>query len=186
MSLRVCSQCEVSKPTHKFSTRQLHKGTGFSRCRDCVSGRYSHRNAQSTARYNYTSVAIFRRRDLQHPFEEGGFRYVAIGRHPSSSGQEKLCVAKWFKTGNVTSSYPFRADLNCVAKAIEFVRAFNAERIIDSQIRVNMPQVRQFGRGTGLSGVKYMLERYIHHYDKCKLPFPALPSFHIPPRRPGL
>lgn len=77
-------------------------------------------------------------------------------------------MAKWFKTGAALHATFFTKDLKAVDKAVELVEAFNQEPIANGIIRVNTPDLLEFGTNCGneYAGKKHLVDRYIDNYRR--------------------
>lgn len=104
---------------------------------------------------------------LEEPFEEGGFRMVALGEYVAGPREGQPCVAKWLKSGYTMSEEEYADDIRCAVKALQIVREFNSEDIVDTHVLVNIPEVCEFGEDSVLAGVFYLQEPFIDDYDKC-------------------
>ncbi|KAK3272233.1 hypothetical protein CYMTET_19457 [Cymbomonas tetramitiformis] len=104
--------------------------------------------------------------NLDNPFEEGTFRYVAKGVYTSGNRAGEECVCKWFKTGVVFEDWYFEKDLEVVDKAIEFIDEFNQAGIIDVHVRVNRPEIWRFRQGERRAGQRHLIEPFIPNFEK--------------------
>lgn len=93
------------------------------------------------ARCNNSSKATYQKHDLDYPFAQGAFRYVAKGVYTEGERKGQTSVCKWFKSGLVFEDTFFRHDINAVDKALEIVNRFNQGKHIDKCIKINMPEV---------------------------------------------
>lgn len=168
--MRVCASCERSLPWSWYTSNQINKGDGLSRCTACVHGHHSDipsEGQSNSGRYNNSSCGHVDNEELKHPFAEGSFRHVAMGHYTDGPRQGQPCVVKWFKTGVVFEEEYFRLDIKAVDKAVEIVNRFNELSIVNKSIRVNVPEVWTFTNAAGgWAGVKHLCEPFIHNYEK--------------------
>ncbi|RDA85176.1 hypothetical protein CP532_2396 [Ophiocordyceps camponoti-leonardi (nom. inval.)] len=158
-------------PRTSFTANQWSKGDGLSRCVGCVHGHHS--DAQSAAqsdsgRYNKSAKSVFTNYDLDNPFAQGAFRWVAKGEYVSGPRRGEPCVAKWFKTGAVFSHDYFALDIKAVDKALEMVNVFNQMKIVNKAVKINVPAVWRFDDDCpdGRAGQNNLCEPFIHNYQK--------------------
>ena len=194
---RCCSSCGRNFTKNSYSNNQWRKGVGVSRCYACVnsgggSGIYEAPGnnhiyqqqqqqlqqpivvlqqpnfAEQTARRNNSTSASFNSYDLQHPFAEGGFRWVAKGTYTSGARHGEDCVCKWFKSGHVEEASFFDLDIKAMDKAHDLVKEWNSRRMIDKLVKVNIPEVWTFNYviGSPISGKKVLQEPFIANYQK--------------------
>lgn len=105
---------------------------------------------------------------MEQPFAKGSMRYVARGIYTSGKRKNQACVIKWFRSGHVASNTFFRQDIKAVAKALDIIKKFNRDGIINQHIRLNIPDVWVFGTEAGfLAGKKVLVEPYIENFGKC-------------------
>ncbi len=105
---------------------------------------------------------------MEHPFAEGMFRNVARGVYTSGERKNQACVIKWFKGGHVSSRAYYKNDIKAVYKALEIIEQFNQSDIILQHIRLNIPEVWEFGGNSGLPvGTKILIEPFIDGFRKC-------------------
>lgn len=118
----------------------------MSRCANCVHGPSDNSSKQysSSGRYNQSTSSFSSYYDLENPFAQGAFRWVAKGTYASGPRQNEASVVKWFKSGAVFSDTFFTLDIKAVDKALEIVEKFNQRDIIDKIIKVNIAAVWQF------------------------------------------
>lgn len=117
----------------------------------------AHRRKAATAR--------FLDGELKRPFAQGNLRYVARGVYTSGARSGSYCVIKWPKSHSLANL--FRHDLDAVRVARSIVRGWNAARLIDQDIRVNVPVVWKRGDTIGhLADVKVLVEPYIENFRK--------------------
>ena len=180
---RHCTSCQRSLPRESFSKNQWSKPVGISRCHACVHGRpkeeQSHKPTHEmapppappakrpmTARRNEAHRAEYQAYDLDHPFAEGGFRWVAKGKYTEGARAGEDSVCKWFKTGSVFEEEFYQTDIRAVDKALHLVDDWNGRNLIDKVIRVNVPAVWTFDPGCSRAGQKVLSEPFIHNYQK--------------------
>lgn len=165
MTSRACGVCGEVGGSDFFSRRQWRKGVGRSRCRRCAVG--DKRGEVPVAVHNDSRYADFSDNALVEPFDEGAFRWVALGHYIDEEGQSgRTCVAKWLKDEWPTSGDAYRGDLRCVRRALQFVRAFNATKLIDVHLKVIVPQLARFPRHSVLPGIVHLREPFLDNYDK--------------------
>lgn len=167
---RTCASCRRNLPQSSYTANQYSKGEGVSRCATCVHGRYPD-NPSSTpvasGRYNNASASTFKLVDLENPFAQGAFRWVAKGTYTKGQRAGQACVAKWFKTGAVFSDDYFTLDIKAVDKALEMVNMFNELGVVNKAIKINVPQVWTFvDDGSERSNHKVLSEPFINNYQK--------------------
>jgi hypothetical protein len=121
-----------------------------------------------TARKNNSSRAQFQQYDLEHPFSEGGFRWVAKGVYTEGGRQGQECVCKWFKTGQVFESTFFDLDIKAMNKALDLIKEWNSRNFLNETIKINIPEVWVFDNRcpNGRAGSKVLQEPFIDNYSK--------------------
>jgi len=120
-----------------------------------------------TARLNNAFRASFADEDLDSPFAQGAFRWVAKGVYDKGMRKGEPCVAKWFKTGISFEEKYFATDLFTVNKAIEIIEKWNNSRLISQHVMVNKAEVWEFlGYSGKWSGSKVLQEPFIENYTK--------------------
>lgn len=167
--MRECVSCGRDLPRSSFTTNQWSKGDGVSRCAGCVHGHHADLPsvpASDSGRYNVSGKASFSDQELEDPFSEGAFRWVAKGTYSSGPRKGQACVAKWFKTGAVFEEDYFTLDIKAVDKALEIVNRFNELRIVNKPIKINVPAVWTFTNSSNWAGQKVLCEPFIRHYQK--------------------
>ena len=168
---RVCADCGRNLPQSSYTANQYSKGAGISRCANCVHGHYSDTPATGyldSGRHNESNAAICKSSDLEYPFSQGAFRWVALGRYKSGPRQGQECVVKWFKTGAVFSEDYFALDIKAVHKALELVNKFNQLNIVSKFVKINVAQVWTFTKDSsgGWAGQTALCEPFIEGYQK--------------------
>ncbi|KAK7419697.1 hypothetical protein QQZ08_010784 [Neonectria magnoliae] len=168
---RDCAQCGRSLPRSSYTANQYSKPIGESRCATCVHGHPSDTPAASqsdSGRYNVSKRASFEHRDLEDPFAQGAFRWVARGTYTSGARQGQECVVKWFKTGAVFAVDYFTLDIKAVDKALEIVNRFNQLNAVNKKIKINVPEVWTFTKDSSAqwAGQKALHEPFIEDYQK--------------------
>eukprot|EP00775_Hariotina_reticulata_P012365 gene12365-12500_t len=118
------------------------------------------------SRLNLSSAASFDNYELQHPFAEGQFRYVARGVYTNGPRCGQPCVCKWFKSGVVYERTFFEKDLKAVGKAQEIINAFYTAGITTSRISLNHPEVWVFRYNGSHAGQHTLTEPFINNYRK--------------------
>lgn len=167
---RACKSCGHARQLDDYSAEEWVKGPGAAICMGCIANADSLTEGATldTCRDNQDAqVATFDVGQLQKPFAQGEFRFVASGRYEGGSLDGKKCVSKWFKTGATFDEKFFSLDIQAVDKAMELVRAFNKAEIVRGIVRVSQPAVWQFKDNCGpdWAGKKALQERYIHNYE---------------------
>ncbi|RDA94479.1 hypothetical protein CP533_2308 [Ophiocordyceps camponoti-saundersi (nom. inval.)] len=173
--MRTCADCNRFLPRTSFTANQWDKGDGLSRCVSCVHGHHS--DAQSvtqsnSGRYNNSNRAEFDLYDLENPFAQGSFRWVAKAEYTSGLRRGQACVLKWFKTGAVFSDDYFTLDIKAVDKALEIVNVFNQMNIVNKTVKFNVPGVWRFDDDSDddsdddRAGQRALCEPFIHNYQK--------------------
>jgi hypothetical protein len=120
----------------------------------------------SAARLNQSKTASFTQYDLDHPFAEGAFRYVAKGVYTSGPREGQKAVCKWFKSGVVFESSFYESDLKAVDKALDIIEKWNDAGFINKKITLNFPAVWVFSEGCSLAGQKVLQEPFIENWEK--------------------
>ena len=182
MPSRYCSACNRNLTKDSFSRTQWSKGSGVSRCSACIHGYSggSHNNnnnnnnngrgfdATQTARLNNASKATFEAYDLDNPFSEGAFRWVAKGHYTVGQRSGEPCVCKWFKTGGVLEAHFYDTDIDASKEAIRLIAKWNAKKLINRMVQVNLPEVWTFEPNARASwaGKKVLQEPFIQEYQK--------------------
>uniref|UniRef100_A0A0G4HI07 Alpha-type protein kinase domain-containing protein n=1 Tax=Chromera velia CCMP2878 TaxID=1169474 RepID=A0A0G4HI07_9ALVE len=139
-SSRVCAACGLKKCTGEFSKNQLLKGSGISRCYECIAYRDAcHEERHGAARENMASSAQL---DYQ-VFAQGAFRYVVKGKYTKGARLGQPCVAKYFKKSVTQQSVSafFREDVKAVEKTREILEKLNEKGYLKENIRVNKGDV---------------------------------------------
>lgn len=168
---RVCAACGRNLPQSSYTANQYTKGPGVSRCASCVHGHHSDTPSARQVdggRYNKSNSATVLFYDLENPFAEGAFRWVAAGSYTSGPRKGQASVVKWFKTGAVFSDDYFTLDIKAVDKALEIVNRFNQLNIINKVIKINVPEVWYFtdDGSDEWSGQRHLCEPFIENYEK--------------------
>jgi hypothetical protein len=119
MSYRNCSCCGRYLQRDSYTNEQWVKGERISQCAACVHKKPSNDLVvpNQTARRNNAQRAEFLNHALDYPFAQGAFRWVAKGKYTEGERAGQECVCKWFKTGGVTESSFYDADLNASKEA---------------------------------------------------------------------
>ncbi|CAB9509208.1 Alpha-protein kinase [Seminavis robusta] len=174
MSTRQCATCNRVLDRHSYSNNQWRKSVGVSRCHSCINGGGAPAtgsdgvDASQTARRNNAQEATFQTYDLDHPFAEGGFRWVAKGQYVKGGRSGQACVCKWFKSGAVFEATFFDKDIEAMNKALEIIQQWNRTKQINKLIQINIPEVWTFKNtsGGGWAGRKCLQEPFIQNYQK--------------------
>lgn len=167
--MRVCANCRRNLPMSSYTGNQYVKGIGTSRCVGCVHGHHSDTPSaiqSSSGRYNNSEGATITLEDLDNPFAEGCFRYVAKGTYTSGDRNGQPSVHKWFKTGGVFEADYFLLDIKAVEKALELVNRFNDLKTVSKNIKINVPSVWTFSSSSRRAGQKVLTEPFIQGYQK--------------------
>lgn len=121
-----------------------------------------------TARMNNSTDASFEQHDLDHPFAQGSFRWVAKGVYTRGDRFGQACVCKWFKTKGALESQFFEKDLDAVTEAIRIITQWNKSGFVDKIVKINQPEIWRFtddGRGD-FANRKVLQEPFIEKYQK--------------------
>ncbi|KAI0106028.1 kinase-like protein [Daldinia grandis] len=167
-TMRECASCGRNLPPSSYSANQFSKGPGVSRCAGCIHG---HRvDTPSTGeldsgRYNISGECTIPTHQLDNPFSQGAFRWVAKGSYTSGSRNGQACVIKWFKTGAVFEEDYFTLDIEAVNKALEIVNRFNESNVVNKSVKVNVPTVWVFTQGAR-ARQRVLCEPFIQNYQK--------------------
>ncbi len=164
---RICADCRRNLPQSSYTANQFSKAAGVSRCASCVHGHVAdsaNATQSDSGRYSHSSRAVLDGADLEDPFADGTFRWVAKGTYTSGQRDGQACVLKWFKTGAVFSADYFTLDIKAVDKALEIVNRFNQLNILDRSVKINVPAVWQFDDSR--AGEKALVEPFIENYQK--------------------
>jgi hypothetical protein len=122
-----------------------------------------------TGRKNNSISARFSNYNLENPFAEGGFRWVAKGKYTEGERCGEICVCKWFKKGKVYESTFYDFDIKAVSKTLEIVKDWNSRSYINKTIKVNIPAVWTFcdnGNDDPWEDTKVLVEPFIDNYRK--------------------
>jgi len=121
-----------------------------------------------TARINNATEASFSYDDLDHPFAEGSFRWVAKGQYTEGQRKGEACVTKWFKSGFTFEEEFYAKDIKAVDKALEILEKWNSKGFIDKHIHLNKPEVWTFKQDARKkwAGSKTLIEPFIENYQK--------------------
>jgi len=168
--MRHCRECRRNLNQSSYSKNQWSKGVGVSRCSACVHGRGGApaNDFPETARKNDATEATFTAHDLDNPFAEGNFRWVAKGEYTCGQREGEPCVCKWFKSGGVFEKEFFSLDIKAVEKATDLIREWNAAGVVDKVVRMNVPEVWTFKKDSGehWAGRKVLQEPFIENWEK--------------------
>ncbi|KAJ7301279.1 kinase-like domain-containing protein [Mycena albidolilacea] len=113
----------------------------------------------SYARLNNSTRAEI---DQSQVFATGTFKNVWKGIYTVGARTGQPCVAKEFKTGSVYESHYFEEEMNVIRLTQVVIDAWHAEQIIDSDIRLNTPEIWKYSG----SGVRLLLEPMIENFEK--------------------
>ncbi|KAJ1413582.1 kinase-like domain-containing protein [Ochromonadaceae sp. CCMP2298] len=169
-NFRSCCQCGQVLSDDNYTTLQWSYGTGLSRCKFCLHGvsaaGNSNRRVIETSRLNQSSRASFPRRAIENPFASGAFRWVARGEYIDGPRVGQPCVCKWFKSGFTFEDEFFHTDILAVDQTALILEQFNALRIIEQMVRINIPAVWVFDEHTDKAGTKVLQEPFIECWQK--------------------
>ena len=170
MSNRSCAACGRCLSKDCYSKTQWSKGDGISRCSGCLHQNHGGTaiDPAQTARRNNAHRATFSNDALDHPFSSGTFRWVARGTYTEGNRAGEACVCKWFKTGGVLEAHFYDTDIAASNEAVKLITKWNAKRLIDRMVKINMPEVWTFDPHSAASwaGRKVLQEPYIENYQK--------------------
>lgn len=131
------------------------------------SQRTTRRNKVKTARMNQASTARILDGELVRPYVQGQLRYVARGVYTSGARKGQMCAIKWPKSSHSLTTDPFKYDIEAARATFAIVDQWNARRIIDQPIRVNIPVVWRLGADMGyLAGTRVIVEPFIVQFRK--------------------
>ncbi|KAI1213568.1 kinase-like domain-containing protein [Annulohypoxylon truncatum] len=167
--MRECASCGRNLPQSSYTANQYSRGVGVSRCVGCVHELHADVPSASehdSGRYNYSGRASTKTHDLDHPFAEGAFRWVAKGTYTTGSRSGQPCVVKWFKTGAVFEADYFTLDIKAVDKALEIINRFNGSNIVNKTVKVNVPEVWVSKDSPKREGQHALCEPFIQNYQK--------------------
>lgn len=168
--MRECVSCGRDLPRSSYTANQFSKGVGVSRCAGCVHGHHADTPSAGefdSGRYNISNSATSTEYDLDNPFSEGAFRWVAKGTYTAGPRKGEACVVKWFKTGAVFEADYFTLDIKAVNKALEIVNLFNELSIVNKPVKINVPAVWTFSESSGeRAGQRALCEPFIQNYQK--------------------
>jgi hypothetical protein len=124
--------------------------------------------AVQSERKNNATIANLTDCDLDNPFAEGGFRYVARGTYAAGERAGEACVCKWFKTGHVFEDTFYAKDIQATNMALHIVREWNGRRFIEQVVKVNVPEVWMFGSicRSDFANTRVLIEPFIDNYTK--------------------
>ena len=167
---RACAQCGRVRDSEDFSKNQWRKGIGLSRCTRCIHGKGGAKANSldyETARRNQSTLSTWDSWDLDHPFAQGTFRWVARGKYLGGPRDGEACVMKWFKAGCVYEASFYEKDIKASEKALHIVDQWNRQRLIGQRIRLNEPEVKtMFSRCSKRNGQKVLVEPFITNWKK--------------------
>jgi hypothetical protein len=122
---------------------------------------------RQTARTNDSHRANYKNHDLDNPFAQGSFRWVAKGRYTEGKREGEECVCKWFKSGGVLEASYYESDLATVQEATRLIIKWNESHFIDKIVKINQPQIWTFQTGRrDFVGKKTLQEPFIPNYQK--------------------
>eukprot|EP00798_Chlamydomonas_sp_ICE-L_P021582 gene21582-28579_t len=92
---------------------------------------------------------------------------VAKGKYTEGQRAGEACVCKWFKSGSVYEVRFFEEDIKAMEKARDIIVKWNLSAILDSKIKLNIPEVWTFDKDSSdWAGRKTLQEPYIKNYEK--------------------
>lgn len=164
---RLCAECHRDLPRTSYTAKQWSFDVGKSRCAVCVHGHHLEVPVADgeTGHHNTSLEYRLEPGELESPFAQGSFRWVGKGRYTDGERLGQLCAVKWFKSGAVFSDDYFSLDIKAVKGALKFARRFNAEKITDKPIKVNLASVWSIFSGPR-TGQKVLVEPFIQNYEK--------------------
>ncbi|OIW29231.1 kinase-like protein [Coniochaeta ligniaria NRRL 30616] len=176
MTYRICANCDRNLLASSYTSTQLSKGHGYSRCVSCVHGH--HTDAPATelydmGRYNLSESCYFGHRAINNPIAEGTFRVVAKGRYTEGERQGQACVGKWYKWGVEVEDDLFEDDLLAVDKALDVVNRFNQLNVADKCVKINIPDVWDLSNGHAYE----VEDEYNHDYEQPILVEPFIQNY---------
>ncbi|KAI1412242.1 kinase-like protein [Hypoxylon sp. FL1857] len=163
--MRECASCHRNLPASSYTANQFSKAPGESRCAACIHGHHSDVPSArefDSGRYNISDSATFSTYQLDNPFSQGAFRWVAKGTYTSGPREGQTCVGKWFKTGAVFEDDYFTLDIKAVDKALEIINFFNQLNIVDKPVKINVPGIWS----CTATGQRQLIEPFIQNYQK--------------------
>ncbi|KAB5539299.1 kinase-like domain-containing protein [Coniochaeta sp. 2T2.1] len=174
---RVCADCCRCLPRSSFTSTQLSKGNGWSRCVSCVHGHSNDAPAEELydmGRYNESAECYFGDLSIENPIAEGTFRLVAKGEYTDGQRNGQACVGKWYKWDLDVDEEDLREDdLGCVEKAQYLVERWNQLNIANKRIRINVPEIWDLRNGMAFEidddddyEQPIMVEPFIQNYRK--------------------
>lgn len=92
----------------------------------------------------------------------GSFKNVYKGKYTEGERAGEDCVSKIFKSGSVFEESYFAVEMKVVARALQVINNFNADRIINKSIWLNEPTVWTYVE----SKEKSLIEPMIHNFEK--------------------
>lgn len=153
----------VAKSASELSTERLRRAEAHGQVVDLTD---EPEQVLPTARENESTSAYFDDKNLDNPFAQGAFRWVALGEYDSGHRTGEKCVAKWFKKGAVFEQEFFESDIKAVGAALEVVEAWNELKRVKTRIRVNIPAVFTIEDCPRRNGQLVLQEPYIEGFQK--------------------
>lgn len=121
-------------------------------------------NNGQPVRENRSTLAAVENHELENPFAQGKFRYVARGKYTRGERKGERCAIKWLKSGHVYEAEAFDHDIDAIQQAIDIVRAWNERECV--QVRVNKGTVWVFISDDEWKDRKSIVEPYIKNFQK--------------------
>lgn len=121
----------------------------------------------SSSRMNNALAARVRGTELVGPYARGRLCYVARGVYTSGERNGQICVIKWPRSRQAYLINTFEDCIRAANYILPIVRSWNAERIIDQRIRVNVPDLWTPGTSMRrLVGRLVLVEPFIEGFHK--------------------
>lgn len=112
------------------------------------------------SRSNESKFATFPRTIV--PFGKGTFKQVWRGHYTDGPRKGQECVSKAFNTHSVFDEHYFQLEMRVVRRAQEIIDAWNAARVIDAPVVLNVPSIWSSQR----TGQKRLVEPFIRNFQK--------------------
>jgi hypothetical protein len=112
-----------------------------------------------SSRKNRATFAVIDRSSI---FASGANMHVYKGTYTRGKRKGEACVSKVFKTGSVFEDAYFDAELKVVDEALAIIEKFNADRIINRTILINIPEIWEYTSDSE----KNLVEPFIVNFEK--------------------
>lgn len=112
------------------------------------------------SRSNESKFATFPR--TVAPFGKGTFKKVWRGYYTDGPRKGQECVCKEFNTHSVFDEHYFQLEMRVVRRAQQVIDAWNAARVIDTPVVLNVPSIWSSQR----TGQKRLVEPFIKNFQK--------------------